>query len=1059
MQHDKYNTVNKKNKLPAFSVIMIFVLFSIIGLSFLPVLNVKLFPTTTLPRTNINFSWHNASARVIEQEITSKIEGAVGRVKGVRNISSVSRKGSGNVSIEFKKGVDLDAARFELSSIIRQLYPSLPEGVSYPNVVMYSTDRNDRGPIHTYTLNASAATSLIQEYAENNIVNRLSLIDGINKVSVYGGTPHEWVVKTDFALMEQLGISATEVRQAISNYFDKKIVGMANSGDTKYNYPLMVRLSLEHQIPDSVVWNNIPVKTINNRLISLGDIAKVKCMEQPPQAYFRVNGLNMVNIVVYPNDDANNLVLDKKLKAEVDRLRNTLPNAYSLILVSDATTHIKTELRKVWLRTLLSIGFLLLFVFLVHRKPKYLLLIFTSIVINLSVAVIFYHLLKIEVHIYALAGLAVSFGMIVDNTIIMIDHIIHRGNRKAFVAILAATLTTIGALSVIFLLNEGQRVNLIDFALVVIVNLSVSVVIALLFIPAMIEKMNFTKKFNKSALRRMRHVSRVVKFYARFIRHTKRFKIIYILLIVFAFGIPVQWLPNKIEKENRWADIYNKSIGNENFTRNVKPKLEKFLGGTLNLFSKNVMEKNIYADPSETILYARASMPEGCTVHQLNESVKLMENVISTYSEVKTFETSVYGPQNGNITIRFTPEAGISSFPYELKERLTSAAIQMGGLDWAIYGVGQGFSNSLRSGRKSERIELEGYNYDMLYRYAELIKENLEENPRVRDLEIAGSSGWNTETLHEYYFDFDREKFARNNIEFRNVYTLLHNKLFRDGLNRVYFNGQEQPVSLVSSGFDTYNVWSLEHEPFFVGEKMLKLKDLAKIDKRKTGNNIHKNNQQYQLILMYNFIGPGELAQIVREQHVELIEKELPMGFRVKKQQGWGGWNIKDKKQYWLIAVVIVIIFFICSILLESIRQPLAIIALIPISFIGVFITFGAFGFNFDQGGFASFILLCGIVVNSGLYIINDYNQLKKQGKRSHFNMYLNAFNHKIIPIFLTIASTILGMVPFLFGGEKEIFWFSFAVGTIGGLLFSFIAIIVFLPLFMSLRGNHLEYD
>jgi multidrug efflux pump subunit AcrB len=166
----------------------------------------------------------------------------------------------------------------------------------------------------------------------------------------------------------------------------------------------------------------------------------------------------------------------------------------------------------------------------------------------------------------------------------------------------------------------------------------------------------------------------------------------------------------------------------------------------------------------------------------------------------------------------------------------------------------------------------------------------------------------------------------------------------------------------------------------------------------------------------------------------------------------WGGWDKTDKKQYFLILLVIVIIYFICSILLESLLQPLAIIFMIPVSFIGVFLTFYLFDFNFDQGGFASFILLCGIVVNAGLYIINDYNNFcRAKGVRNSLRVYIKAFNHKIIPIFLTITSTVLGLVPFVWSGQKEVFWFAFAAGAMGGLIFSLVAVFVYLPLFLKL--------
>jgi multidrug efflux pump subunit AcrB len=148
-----------------------------------------------------------------------------------------------------------------------------------------------------------------------------------------------------------------------------------------------------------------------------------------------------------------------------------------------------------------------------------------------------------------------------------------------------------------------------------------------------------------------------------------------------------------------------------------------------------------------------------------------------------------------------------------------------------------------------------------------------------------------------------------------------------------------------------------------------------------------------------------------------------------------------------------VIFYFITAILFESLVKPLVVIVLIPISFIGVFLTFYLFGFNFDQGGFASFILLSGLVVNTAIYIINDFNNLTNRiNKPPTIRTYLKAFNQKIVAITLTILSPALGLIPFVLGRQKEVFWFAFAVGDMGGLMFSMLAIIMFLPLFLRLK-------
>ena len=149
-----------------------------------------------------------------------------------------------------------------------------------------------------------------------------------------------------------------------------------------------------------------------------------------------------------------------------------------------------------------------------------------------------------------------------------------------------------------------------------------------------------------------------------------------------------------------------------------------------------------------------------------------------------------------------------------------------------------------------------------------------------------------------------------------------------------------------------------------------------------------------------------------------------------------------------LLLIVIAVIYFICAILFESLTQPLSIILLIPFSFIGLFLTFSISGFRFDQGGFAALIMLSGISVNAGIYLLNQFNLFNAERKLSQNieKLYIKAYNHKIIPILLTIISTVLGLIPFLTDGVNEVFWFSFAVGTMGGLLFSLAGIVLFLP-------------
>ena len=142
----------------------------------------------------------------------------------------------------------------------------------------------------------------------------------------------------------------------------------------------------------------------------------------------------------------------------------------------------------------------------------------------------------------------------------------------------------------------------------------------------------------------------------------------------------------------------------------------------------------------------------------------------------------------------------------------------------------------------------------------------------------------------------------------------------------------------------------------------------------------------------------------------------------------------------------------------ESMRYPLAVIFMIPVSFIGLFLVFGLSDFSFDQGGFAAFVMLCGVVVNAGIYLVSTWrSQMRRYMTHRADSVrllyaYVRAWNHKINPIMLTILSTILGLLPFLADGPDEVFWFDFAIGTIGGMVFSVIALIFVLPVSLLRR-------
>lgn len=1045
--------MNKSRTISSFTLIVTFVCLSLIGVVLLPLLPVKLAPSRNLPGLTVWFSMPGNSSLVIESEVTSKLESMLARVKGIRSVYSTSDNGSGSVTLDLDKHADMDAIRFEVSTIIRQTWPQLPNGVSYPQITARRSDDKASRPFMTYTLNAPSNPIVIQRYAEENIKPVLGQLKGIYKVELNGATPMEWQLEYDSEQLARLGISLSDIQTAIGRFYEKEFLGICSieKGEGKREWIRLVRTSTGKGTEFNPV--TIQLKAGDGTIVTLDKLIKVKHVEEQPQSYYRINGLNSIYLYITAEETANQLKLSGEIKRVMAELQQKMPPGYEIHSSYDATEYIQKELDKIYFRTGLTVLILLLFVALITRNLRYLLLIIISLTANLAVSVIFYYLFGLEMQLYSLAGITISLNLVIDNTIVMTDHILHRRNLKAFVSVLAATLTTIGALAIIFFLDEKIRLNLQDFAAVVIINLAVSLFVALFFVPSLIEKIGLQKKKKKHRRTWMkRGAVYFTRFYQRLIYVMCRFRVVGCLLLLLAFGLPVFMLPEKMEGDSKLEHIYNKVFGNPTYKEKVKPVVDKALGGSLRLFVEKVYEGSYFdRDAGEVVLSVYATLPNGSTLEQMNVLVKKMETYLSDFKEIRQFQTSIYNPRQANIQIYFMKESERSGFPYLLKSNIISKALTLGGGSWSVYGLqDQGFSNDVRESAGSFRVKMYGYNYDELAYWAEHLKGKLLEHRRIKEVIINSEFSWWKDDYSEYYLDLDKERMSKENITAMQLFAALRPVFGRDIVcGNVIVDNHTEQLKLSSLQGSEYDVWGLVNLPFIINGHSYKLADFATVQKGQSPQKVAKENQQYRLCLQYEYIGSSEQGKKLLKRDLEEFNKELPMGYTAEDEQSYWRWGEKDKSQYALLLIVIAIIFFTTSILFNSLKQPLAIIFVIPISYIGVFLTFYLFELNFDQGGFASFVLLCGITVNASIYILNEYNAIRKRYPLlTSMRAYTKAWNSKIIPIFLTIVSTILGFIPFMIGDGKEAFWFPLAAGTIGGLVVSVFGIFLFLPVF-----------
>ncbi len=1064
-----------QNTLRPYPTILLLTALALLGFLLLPQLSIRWQPSNGTTRLQVRYAWPGAGPAAVERNITAPLEGAFALLRDAGDITSISRAGGGTITLKPPREADGEFLRFNVAAQIRRLYPTLPAEASYPSISYTAAENNDPAnlPVLTYALSGPAEPTELYRYATEQLAPRLSLLDGLGRLEVTGGNRPHWRIALRPEAVAAAGLTEATITQRLREYFGRSGLGfVADPGKREYAYLTGGNAEREQLHPED--WAAIPLPNSNGRLLTLGDLATIERASLPARSFYRINGANSIRLLAYATDDANRIALANELRTRVRALQKLLPSGHQLLLEDDATRFLREELAKTRRRTALSMGILLLFVLIAYRSVRRLGVVIFSLAVNLGLAFLCYWLLGVELNLYAFAGIAVSFGIMVDNVIIVLDGL-RRPGGKLGPAIIGATLTTLAGLSVIWFLSEELRAQLFELARVMAINLTTSVLVALRLVPALEGSSlgavagavspsptppqgrganneslsDSTPQGQRASLseRLPDHQTTKLSVYQTTLSLLLRFRKTTLLLVLLAFGLPLWWLPTKADD----IPYYNETIGSDWYRDNLRPHLNKYLGGSFRLFSYYVYEGGGYRPPEETRLYLNAALPDGSTVQQLNEVVSNVEAYLGRFTDrIDRFTTRVYSGQNAGIEITF-PDGGRGGFPYALKNRLTSYATNFGGVKWNIYGVGQGFSNDQGGRPVSFNVTLKGYNQAGLDDQSERLANLLLNHPRVQEVNTDANLNWWEKDRYEYRLDYRTADLARRGRSPADLRASLA-WFDRNEQPDFYLQGGD-PVALVAANGDAYDRWRLENWSIPADSSQFDFSAVASLEKRLAPQALHKENQQYLRLVAFEYLGSPRFGNKHLQACLDTLRAELPLGFTAERRSY--NRDAEAKQLTYLMGLAVVLIFFICALLFESLRQAFNIVLLIPISCIGIFLTFYLCNVRLDQGGYTSFLLVTGLAVNGLILIVNEFNWLRKQHTDwTEVALYTTAVRHKLLPIILTVISTAAGLAPFLLGGRNEVFWYALAAGTIGGLVFSVVVITVVSPVFFLRRGE-----
>lgn len=997
------------------TVAMAYLTVALLGVAALRNIPLELLPDTDLPRLSIRATWPGASPEVTEAFLTAPLEGAVQQVRGVEDIDSRSMEGRTEINVSFQRDTDMQFARLELSERLASLEEQLPLGATPPLVEPYVPEEfeDQRSPVLTYTIHGPYLLEWLRERVEDELAPALLQMSEVGRVDVYGGRRRVLQIELDENRIRALGLQLAQVAERIRAMEIVREAGLVDAGPDRQR-TLTIR-----QGPESAeAVAALPLLSDLGRVVRVRDVARVYETYEDATQYHRINGEPAVSMAVFKTPGVNTVAMADSARRVVDAVAPTLGTAIGVRVVQDQSEDIREQLTDLRTRALVSGVIVLLVLLLFLRSFGAAVIVFTTVVFAALVTVNVMYFAGYTLNVLTLMGLAMGFGLVVDNAIVVLENIYRRrragesapaaaenGAREVVLAVIAATGTTVIVLVPFVYLQGELRVYYVPLALVVGIALLASMAVAFTFIPSLGARL--LGRVRAAAPEDRLRLPLAARMYSGLIRGTLRWP---------------------------WTTVLVTAL---------------LLGGSWYLFDKYVSRGLLWGwgDGQSTYIAISISQPRGEELERTDELARFFEQRLREMPEVEQFTTTVY-PQMANIRVEFPDSLEHTGVPVAIKDVLYQHSLGYGGAEVRVYGYGPSFYGGGGSA-PNYTIKILGYNYEATREIAERLAERLKGYSRVRDVDTNASSfGFVRDRATELVLELDRQRLAMHDLSATDVVQQVAATVRGRASGAVLqVGGEEMQLSVKLAGFRYMDAQQLMETllPARAGSGV-RLADVATLEERQVLSTVIRENQQYQRLVTYEFRGPAKLGDRVRDQVIATTA--LPPGYTIEERQSWS-WEPEQKAQIYLItAVAILLVFMLTAALFESLRQPFCVLLTVPMALIGVFLLFFATGASFTREAYVGVIMMSGIVVNNSILLVDHVNQLRRVHGLPLAVAVERGALERVRPILMTSLTTILGLLPLVLFSESADanIWNALTYALIGGLSSSTVLVLTVTP-------------
>lgn len=999
-------------KRPVFAAVMslLLVAFGIMSFQSLPV---REFPDIEFPVVNVVTAYPGASAEVVESRITRLVEDQIAGIEGIKSISSTSQDGRSSVVIEFQSSRDLDNAANDVRERVSRVLGALPEEADPPEVFKVNSDDN---AIIWYGLRSDVLDQLqLTDYAERNLEDRLSVVEGVAQLRMGSQKRYAMRIWIDRQALAARGLTITDIENALRTENVELPAGRLETGQRDFTVRMERGYLTEEDFRNLVI-----AQGEDDHLIRLGEVARVELGPREPRGISLVNGQSNLSIGVVKQSKANTLEVARGVKAEVERIKETLPPSLTLDISWDSSIFVEEAIKEVYRTLFIAVGLVILVIYLFLGSVRAALIPSVTVPVALLATFIPLQMMGYSINLLTLLALVLAIGLVVDDSIVVLENIYrrvekgepallaaYRGARQVAFAVIATTLVLIGVFVPVIFLEGNVGKLFAELSVTLTGAVTVSSFVALSLSPMLCSKV--------------------------LSRRAKR-----------------SWLTKKVESLfKRISVIYEAAL---QIALNNRVAVFMLLVASLLISGALLQRIPQEFTPQEDRggFFMRMRAPEGASYQAtLDEVLKVQEVMLEDVEDGPLRRTLVIAPGFGSAS-SFNNATGIGFMvPWEEREISTEEYLNslrgrlrdITGLEVFASQFGGGGGGSRGS---AVQVVVGGEDYDALARFRDVLESALRDYPGINNLDFDYR-----ETRPQVEIEVDRDRAADLGVSVQLIGRTLETMLGGRRVTTFVDRGEEYDVILRAMDEDRAAIADIEN--MYVRSTqtnaLIPLSNLVRMVERADAPSLRRFNR-VRALTVSGGVAPGyNLGEVL--DHVEnTVRTELPMALSIDYKGESREFKDAGSSLLFAFLMALLVVYLVLSAQFESFIHPFVIMLTVPLAVAGAFVGLWLTGGTLNVYSQVGIIILIGLAAKNGILIVEFANQLRDAG-RDVEEAVIEASCIRLRPVIMTGLSTAVGTMPLvLAAGAGSASRSSIGIVIVTGVIFATFFTLFVIPTF-----------